>query len=181
MKTVTVSQLCAILAKVKGATPVTFVAVTDARARKTNNPHTVLGPVYRTEKVNGMVGTDHEAAVVRQQAREGALDPAYVAQARSWGERVGPALVKKGDSYYLPVQLNPAQRSHPVYIAPKWRGTKVRLLPVATEAIAPFLPSERREERAAHQGVERLVDRRDYKLESIASLSIDGEQYRVRS
>ncbi len=69
----------------------------------------------------------------------------------------------------------------PVYLAPRMRGSRVRLTPVSTEAISPFLPSERREERAAHQGVARLVDRKDYKLSSLATIAIGGERYRVRT
>ncbi len=182
MKTINIPQLRDLLAAVKGTTIVSFVAVTDARARKTGNPHCLLGPVFKVAKVNAVVGAEHEDAVNRQQTREGVVNPAFTEQqVRSWGERLSAALIKKGDDYYLPAQINPLSVIRPVYLAPRMCGTKVRLTPVATEAIAPFLPSERREERAAQQGVARLVDRKDYKLSSLAMIAIGGERYRVRT
>ncbi len=182
MRTIDLPQLKDILAAVKGTTIVSFLAVTDARCRVRDNPHTKLGPVYKVAKVNAVVGAEHEDAVNRQQGREGVDSPAYVEQKeRSWGTRLSAALIERNGDYYLPAQINPLVRQRPIYLAPRMRGTKVRLTPVAAEAIAPFLPAERREERAAHQGVARLVDRKDYRLSSIAWLAINGERYRVRA
>lgn len=180
MRTITRNQLRAILAEVKGSTAVSLVAVTDARARKTGNPFVTLGPIRKVCKVNGMVGTDHEGAVVRQQAREGVADPNYRAVDRSWGTRLSAALVQKGDEFYLPIQLNPAFKVRPVYVAPKIVGIDARLVPVDRAQIAPFLPPDRTEQDAAHQGVDRCVVRRDYRLDSIAAIAIGGQRYRVR-
>lgn len=178
--TVNLTQLRAILAATKGATPVSFLAVTDARARTTNNPLTKLGPCYKVTRISAMLNTDHTAAVVRQQAREGVAAPVYEPSPRSWGTRLGALVEHKGD-YYLPVQLNPAVRARPVYLAPQIRRGKVRLLPVAKETIAPFLPADRSAAVAEHQGVERAVQRRDFKLSSIVALSLNGQHLRVRS
>jgi hypothetical protein len=183
MKTtnVTVAQLRDILATVKGATPVSFIAVTDAGCRKTDNPHVALSPVYKVARVSAMIGTDHEAAVERQQGREGAVDPSYTAAPRTWGTRIGAALVQKGSDYYLPAQLNPAVKRNPIYLAAQMRAGRPRLVPIATAEIAPYLPADRRAAVAAHQGVARPVERRDYKLTGIVALSMGERHYRVRA
>lgn len=181
MRTIDLPQLRTILAAVKGTTMVSFVAVTDSRCRVKNNPHIALGPVYKVAKVNATVGAEHQNSVNRRQAQEGVISPAYVEQKdRSWGTRLSSALVKKGDDYYLPAQIN-STRANPIYLAPQMVGGKVRLVPVPTSQIAPFLPSGRREEHAAQQGVTRSVERRDYRLSSLAYVSINGEQLRIRS
>ncbi len=180
MRTISLDGLRDLLSNVRGTTAVSFVALTKVDARKTGNPHK-LG-IYKLARVNAMLGTNHEAAVVRQQAREGVTDPTYVAQERSWGERVSGALVRKGEDYYLPVQLNPTVCARPVYLVPKIDANgKPRLVPIPEAEVAPWLPPDRREAQAAHQGVARPVERRDYKLSSLAYAALNGERLRVRS
>lgn len=179
MKTISLHRLKTILENLTHATPVTFTAVTDARCRKRNNPLVALGPVYKVARVNGMANTSHENAVNRQMDREG-NEACYQMGERSWGVRRG-ALVEREGEFYLPVQLHPTARVHPIFVAPKIRGVQVRLMPVSKEEVAPFLPSDRREAVAAQQGVERPVIRRDYKLTSLATITLNGERYRVRA
>ncbi len=176
MKTVSLHTLRDLLANVRGATPISLLTVTDARLKVKGNPYAPLGSVYKVCRVNAMANTDHESAVNRQQVREH-TEPGFQAGERSWGTRHGCLVEHKGE-YYLPVQIRHVSR--PIYVAPTMRGINVRLVPVAKEVIAPFLPPDRREQEAARQGVEAPVVRRDYKLSSIVAASIGGQRYRVR-
>jgi len=173
--TVTVAQLRSILADITHATPFSATTLTDAKAKKTDNP---LGTVYKLTRVNGMVGTHYGSAVERQQGREGVDTPSFTPQPRSWGERIAPALVRNGDTFYLPAQLNPTIKPKPLYlIRDQFKG---RLTSVPKEKVAPWLPADRGTAKAEAQGVEREVVYRDYRLDSLISLSINGRKYRVR-
>ncbi len=181
MKTISPYEAKEIFAHISGAKPITIIAVTDARLKKTNNPLIALGNVYKVAKINGMANTDHETAVNRQAARENIVAN-YQSGERSWGTRIGNGgLVEYKGAYFVPIQINPISRARPIYLAPKMRGTKVRLTPVAKEELAPFLPADQREAHSARQGVERSVERRDFRLDSIVQFSLDGEKYRIRS
>lgn len=179
MKTISLNTLRDLLAGVKGTTAVSMVTVTDARLKKAN-PFAPLGSVYKVCRVSAMVGTDHEAAVNRAQWKQG-VEPGYQAGSRSWGDRTSSALVESKGQFYLCAQLNPAIKTRPVYVAPVLKGTRVRLMPVSKEVIAPFLPPDRREQEAERQGVTDPVIRRDYKLSSITQISILGQRYRIRA
>ena len=180
MKTISPHEAKEIFSRISGAKPITILAVTDARLKKTNNPMLALGNVYKVARINGMANTSHENAVNRQAERENIVAH-YQSGERSWGLRTG-ALVEYKGCYYVPIQLNPISRARPIYLAPKMRGTKVRLIPVAKEELAAFLPADRSDANSARQvGVERPVERRDFRLDSIVQFSLDGEKYRIRS
>ncbi len=175
MKTVTLNTLRDLLAKVTHATPVGLVAMTTPDLRVTGNPYP-KGAVKKLTRLNVMVGARHESSVQRQQAREG-QEPTFVAAPRKWGVHISPALVTHKGEFFLSAQMNPLNRPRPIYLVPK--GKRNTLTMVSKETLAPWLP-ERKDERES-QGVVRTVEHRDFRLDSIISLTMNGEQYRVRA
>ncbi len=180
-KTVTVTELANILAQVSHATPIGFTSLTDARAKKTDNPY---GTIRKLTKVTAFTGATYETSVNRQMVREGNGEaPAFVAKERSWGNRISAALVSKLDNdtgevrFYLPAQIQRA--SKPLYLVLKERTRgKAILTAVPKEIVAPWLPKEKPE--APHQPVDKPIVYRDYSLDSLITVSIGGCRYRVR-
>lgn len=171
VKTLNVAGLQILLARVNGAKPLTISAFVDARCRKTGNP---FKEVRKLSKVNGMTGANFEASVNRQQVREGATEGTFQAGERKWGERVSSALVEKEGKWYLAIQ--PRSTAKPLYFAKKADGEP--FVNVAKSVVEPFLPVVKPQ--AESQGVEKEVIYRNYSLENIASITMDGETYRVR-
>lgn len=169
MKTINVAQLEAILATVKGASAINISALVDTGARKTGNP---FAEVLKLSKVNGMTGTDYENGVNNQQMREGNA-PTFVVSPRKWGVRISPALVEHKGRKYL--SFRPLNTTRPTFFARQSSGV---LLQVSKETVAKFLPAQKSS--APAQGVQKEIFYRDYALDSITSLSIGGEKYRVR-
>lgn len=169
MKTISINELREKLAQVKGATFVTVSALTDANARKTGNP---FKAVLKLSCINGTTGADYEASVNRQQGREGG-DQTFQASARKWGQRIAPALVEHKGNFYLPIQ--PRHTRKPIFFGQRDNGM---ICQVQKESIASFLPEKKSQAEA--QGVEKEIIYRDIALTSIAQISINGEQYRIR-
>lgn len=170
MKTITQSQLVVLLARIRGAKPLTISALVDARCRKTHNP---FKEVKKLSRVNGLTSCDYEASVNRQRDREG-TEPAFQAKERQWGERVSGALVENKGKWYLPIHIRATAK--PVYLTRKTEGEMLMVTP--KEQIEAFLPPPSDE--GAAQGVDKAIIYRNYSLGSIARITIDGETYRIR-
>lgn len=175
-QTISVPDLCDLLARIDHATPVGFIALTAADARVTGNPYG-KGGIRKLCRFNGIIGADHEAAVQRQQAREG-QEPTYEVVERSWGRRIAPALVEHRGAFYMPVQLNPVVKPRPLYLVPKLRGSRTILTAVPKEVVAAYLAPER--DQRAHQMVAREVTRRDFRLDHLPQITLNGKHYRIR-
>ena len=78
-------RMISILSDVRGCEPITFIARTDPKMRKTGNPF--VGRVVKVAKVNGLVNFNYEANVLKQLEREG-KSPADFQQGESWHEAV---------------------------------------------------------------------------------------------
>jgi len=128
--------------------------------------------IRKLSKVNGFTGVNYEASVQRQEMREG-VAPTFEASERQWGERVSSALVENKGKFYLAIQ--PKHSAKPVFIARKSLSDFFKV--VSKDSIANFLPVHKPN---ANQGTEKEIIYRNYALESIAGLTIDGETYRVR-
>ena len=164
---ITVPQLAEILAKQNAATFVTFTALTEPEMRKTGNPY--AGKVRKLSRVNGVIG-DYESAVNRQLAREGNAQLHFTAQPRKWGVHVSRALVEHKGGFYL--------SSRPLHSRPFWLLlTDIGLMPVAKAMFDQWVPPYRP---PTNQGTEKAIEPRDYALDNIASLSMNGERFRVR-
>ncbi len=174
-KTISVGQVADLLRSVKGARAVTISALTDTRARKTGNPY---AEVLKLTKVNGFVNVDYSASVERQQVKDG-QPVGFEARPHAWGDRVENTPLRahrKTGKLYLTIQ--------PKRIVDKQtffgrNPTSGALVSVPKAVIAPFLPEKR--SAAPSQGVENEVVTRDYALDNLTSITINGQAYRVRA
>lgn len=183
-QTISVAQLRQMLATSRGSCFVTFVARTSARARKTANPH---WPVTKLARVNGVIGFNYGLTVRRQQLREGRR-LTFKSEPRDWGNRMDPATPKSA----MPAGRKKRRRGLcPLYChkGRDYLDVKVeRVLEVSYFAgdgremrfdqVERFLPV--RKCNAKHQGVRRQIVLRDYHLESIESITFNGNSYLVR-
>lgn len=163
--TITRDELAHRLADQRGTTFGTLTTRTDARARKTGNP---FGTIYKTARVNVVLGHDYESSVNLQRDREGVAD-SFKAQGRAWGQHVKGCIVEHKGKLYLRCKV---QRS----ISRHYEDADGNLLD--PEAIKPFLPAKRS---APQQGIAREVVERSYSLASILSIAIDGQVYRIEA
>ena len=163
MKAITQAELVLLLETVKGATFATLVTETDPKLKKTGNP---FGEVRKVSRVNVTLGFQYENAVNRQREREGS-EPDFEAAPRQWGRKISPMFVEHKGELYLETKV---ERS----IETKYLDSLDREIPA--EALKPFLPSR---SESSRQETEKEIIVRDYKLASIASLTVRGESYIV--
>jgi len=167
MKNITTADLKAMLEAQKGATAITITALVDARARKTNNPYE---QVLKLSMVNGFTGFEYETSVQRQQVREG-NPPEFEASERKWGTAVNKSLVENKGKYYLVIR--PLKTSQPKFFVRVGNLVK-RIEKSLIEHLLPA-PYSNKE----HQGVEKEIIYRNYSLDSIRFISINGSKYRL--
>lgn len=160
-------EAVAFLATVNSPQPVGATTLTEVKT--VGNPP---GPIFKLSRFNAFVG-DYENMVNNQLAREGKDQLTFTAKPRKWGVHKSLALVEHKGNHY--VSLKPLHTRKPVYLIRTPQGF---LAPIARAAIASFLPEERH---ATNQGTEKEIYHRDYKLESIVSLRIAGQQLRIRN
>lgn len=175
MATMTKADLVSTLLTRKGAFFATIVAETDPRMRKTGNPY--VGAM-KLSRVNGLFNWIYGNAVNRQRVRENqpvdaAGEVEYFEPApRKWGTRLRRAdgtvtpLVEHKGQHYIEVKV---ERS----LGYEYRKDGTVIDPKAVEA---FLP-ERKE--GARQEVDNPVILRDYAIESIRQITLDGIVYEI--
>ncbi len=162
---VSLSHLAGMLAVTKGAKFATITALTDAKLLKTGNP---FGKVNKRSRVNIVINFGYENAVNNQRGREGTARD-FEAKPRTWGARIpGMPFVQHKGKLYLECKVE-RSLSHE-YLTADGRT-------LTDDQVAPFQPS--RHSNAEHQGVEKEIILRDYALEGIEEIAIDGERYKV--
>lgn len=158
----------------KGAFPVTISTFSDVKAKKTDNPYESL---FRLIHLNGLAGFNYQAAVERQQGREGQT-PVFTLKPRAWGERISRCLVKHtkaGETepqYYLSLMVRRTLGT-PLYFARQGGFMQT----VAKERILQFLPARKND--GANQGVEKPVVFRDMNLGNMRAVKVGGRTYQV--
>lgn len=175
MPTLSRAELVEKMQNRRGAFVATIVAETVPAMRKTGNPYVGATKISR---VNGLLNWIYENAVNRQRCRENTPVDAngevehFEAAPRKWGQRirrddgtVTPLVEHKGKHY---VELK-VERS----LGYEYRHNGQ---PVDAEAIEEFLP-DRKE--GARQEVENPVILRDYSIENIRQITIDGIVYEI--
>ncbi len=177
-RTITRPQLADLLRRVNHATFVGFTALTRVKT-PVDAP-----PLWKLSRVNACCGS-YAAAVERRQAKEG--NPVvFERKPRKWGHHVSLALVEhtKDDAlkHYLSARVLKAKP--PIYLVempPLRPGKRPRLIGVDKAAVAHLLPKDRTAEVAVAQGLstENAVIHRDWSLDSISAISINGEVCRV--
>lgn len=174
--TITRSDLVETMKGRRGSFFVTIVAETDPRLLKTNNPFT---GVRKISRVNGLLNWIYENAVNNQRVRENQpLDTAgdvehFHSMPRKWGSRLRredgtvTPLVEHKDKHYLELKV---QKS----LGHEYRDGNDAVIDPA--AVAPFIPKRKEGER---QEVDNPVILRDYAIENITQITLDGVVYEV--
>lgn len=170
MKSISQSELEALFLRTDKTQFVSFVSVTDPAMRKRENPHP---KARKVSMVVGVVNWTYSKTVNRQREREQKVMD-FRALERKWGQRMkGTPLVShvtagEGETrLYLEVKI---ERRSFLYFDSE---THKR---IDEAVIAPFLqePSDN-----PRQDLQREIVLRDYRLTSIAELTMAGEQYRI--
>ena len=165
MMTITELELRRILEAKKGATFVGLVTETEVRMRKTGNP---FKTVLKRSRINATFNFDYEKSVQRQQVREGAAVPTFVATDRAWGAHESLGVIRKGDKFYVQLKVEKSVKK------PTFReletGRKLKR--------AEFAAWEQTRS-ASSQPVEKEIIIRDYAFASILAVRMDGHSYRI--
>jgi hypothetical protein len=169
----TAEELREILMELRGAKAATIFAKTEPKMRKTDNPY--IGRVLKHSQVNGMVNWHYENSVNNQREREGHGE-IFEALPRKWGTRIKrpdgtlTPLVEHKGQWYLEVKVQQTIRHEYRFV-----GTERKLNRISMEELRKFL-TERTGE-GARQELEKVVILRDYALENIYQLTLDGQEY----
>jgi hypothetical protein len=150
----------------------TIVAKTVPPMWKTNNPFIAAGiSVHKLARVNVLAGrVDYQNSVNRQREREGHPDQ-FLSVARTWGkrDRSGPFVLKDGEIHSVELKVQRVLES-------MYTVDNVAATPKQVETIKSFLPVKGE---SARQELNNPVILRDYKLESLIQIHVDGKAYIV--
>lgn len=166
MKQVTVAEMVQIFRDHKGAMPISFTALVDTRARKTNNPY---DQILKFSEVNAFTGHDYENSVNRQRVREGST-PDFVERGRSWGTNINNILVENKGQFYL--RVRPLHTSEPIYFAKVGKTIKK----VAKEAIEHLLPPVYHSQ---IQDTAKEIIHREYLVSNLRTVTLNGSSYEL--
>lgn len=168
-------ELVELLMNLKGSKPVTIVTETKPQMRKTGNP---FNEAVKVSRVNGIINWVYQNSVNAQRLREnqpidntGEVEH-FTPKPRKWGVRltkengqVAPLVEHKG-RHYLELKVE-RSLGHEYQMGDRTIDPK---------EIAPFLPVRKEGER---QMVDSPVILRDYAIESIRQITMNGETYVV--
>ena len=175
MKQVTTAQLVEILknrVEVRGKGIFAQVKqITDARARKTNNP---FNNISKVTELNVILNTEYARGVELQLEREGKDADTYVAGKNSMPLEFGPNNIFLGEFKGEPVlQYRPYDNSHPTvqYLADG--------RPVHKSVVEPWLPVAKERTEDNRQGTDKEIHIRKVYMKNILEMHIDGEVYKV--
>ena len=163
--TMTESALLDELRKNKGARIVTIVTSTTPRMRK-SNPFD--GNIRKVSRTNGMLNWHYARAVNRQRDREG-KETNFEAQPRKWGTRIqGTPLIEHKGNFYIEMKVENAI---------EYRYETLDGQPINKDDVKPHLYAR---SKPKNQEVENPIILKDYKVGSIASITMDGETRLIR-
>lgn len=154
------------IATIKGNSFVGLTTITEAAQVK--NPY---GKIQKLSRHLVNVGFSYENAVNNQAKREN-VHVKFKPHARVWGEHETQSLITHKNSYYL--EAKPEKSLGYKYFYYDSTG-KVRLL--TKEQVAPFLKQSKKP--STQDFLEKEIRVRDYKLESIRKINVNGEKLTV--
>lgn len=163
MKTITHNTLFTMLSEIRGTTFAKIVTDTDPKLRKTGNP---FSGVRKVSHVNVCLGFQYENSVNRQRGRE-EIAQDFESAPRAWGTKISPMFIEHKGKLYLETKIERSLSTS--YVDATGRE-------LTSEDVAPFLPKR---SSSSRQGVEKKVLIRDYAMDSIRSITINGESYKV--
>ena len=176
---INLKQLVGILLSLRGHCFLQLFATTPVRMNKggRNHDNYLYGNVLCENQVNGSVEFEYENAVNNALVRQGEA-PEFEAKDRTWGKhlRIGDSISraiiiheKAGETrYYVQLRLNtdPKQRKTPNYI---YADTKRPLSDTDLETMYRYKVKK----------PESLVEVRDYRVDNVDKIHINGEKYEL--
>ena len=158
-----------------GTKIVGLLALVDARAKKTNNPH---GRIDKQVRVVGFVGADYETSVNREATRQDAT-PVFQAEKLPWGKwHVLNKVIEHNGGFYLRTQTTPGNRRVQPAKVLFYRGENGQFL--AYDDIKDFLPEAKESNKQqSWTGINKTVWVRTYKFSSILRIRINGETFKL--
>lgn len=162
----TLPQLVRRLNEIDKSQPVGMITVTVPAMKKTNNPF--FGRVVKISHVTAWINVRYSRSVNLQRVRE--AQPAnFRASERAWGSKIeSRPLVEHDDQYYFEARL-------------QTRKSQIRDIEtgkvIAPEQLKPYLSPLKKNTR---QRLNREVILRDFRVDHVAELRINGEVWRVR-
>lgn len=178
MKSLTHSQLTAMLAGMPGTIFASIIAQTDARLKKTDNPLNL--PVFKQSIVSVTIGANYQNAVNREAIRQdgtNSFQAGSLPKGRNWLVNGKVLISDDGKKLYLRTQHTPGQRKKSAKII----GYKdANGGPVTRQAIEPFLPAKYESAKQQNAtGINETIRVNDYLFTSIRSIRLNGETYRI--
>jgi hypothetical protein len=164
-------ELVGLLGQERGATILAFTARTDARLKKTGCPY---AGVKKIARVNALVNFHYDAGVLRRLAKEGRTADEF-RQGSSWHT---PILGEKGEltpfcqhktkgGLYLRVMvLNVVEESY----------VDENGVELTREEVGPWLPKD---SEYKNQGLDNPLVFKTYGIDSIESVTLNGETYNI--
>lgn len=174
MKKLTHNQFAQMLADVKGVALVGLSTLTDAKARKTNNP---FGIIFKQCRGVGLVGADYQASVNREGERQG-VQADYQAESLPWGQwKIANKVIEHKGQLYLRTQSSPGQRRKSPVRLIAYRNATGQFLP--SDKVKPFIPETRESEKQQNSGLEKTVWVRTYGFNSIKKVRVNGQTFEL--
>jgi hypothetical protein len=154
------------LMQVKSAVPATIIAVTEEKMNKTNNPF--YGRVTKRQRSNVFINFDYAKSVNKRLTKEG-KDADFVAHKRTWGEHLpGTPIVFHNNMYYLEAGFLTKNDPKVEYFLDGEATDKA--------VFETFMKSKT--ETVGRQGLDAEVVLRDFKIDSIHEIHMNGKIYR---
>lgn len=187
------SDLRDLLFALKGATAVSFVARTDQSNNLKGGKKNPLHGLEKLAYVNGIVNWNYQNSVNNQRERED-LTPDFQAEPRAWGKRLHDLLpTKNGNRRLLPLVAHPFDKDivtleelqaipvDQLYLEFKPQNSIEYRYYLNNEEISKDVVHEnlRPKTEGKRQQVENVVKVRDYKLNSIESITLQGTYYQL--
>ena len=159
------------LMQVKGATPATFISVTQVKMNKKNaakEPNPFHDLIYKRQKANVFINFDYSKSVNRARDKEG-NEEEFVAKPRKWGEHLeGTPIITHNGKYYLETRF--------LGYEPQVEYLKENAS-IDKSVFESFLPPERPATSKEHQGLEEEIIIRDIDIKNIHQITFGGDTY----
>lgn len=114
----------------KGARPISFTSVTDAKSGYSKTPFGKT--IWKVGQINSHINIDLEKHENKKREQAG-LEADYKPGARAWGEHETSGVIKKDDKYYIAVSITSGRS--PVFVADDGSGN---MSVVTTEQLSTY-------------------------------------------
>ena len=159
MKVINQEELFNLLATIDHATPIGLSALTEVRAKKTNNPY---GRIFKLNKISAFAGIDYEANMNNALVKQGQV-PSYDPSPRTYGTHLTSSIIHHKDNDYFACRV---LKSRPLYMIRNPRGY---LELIDKKKIEHLIPKDKKE----------IITYRNYLLSSIKQINIGKKQYKI--